>query len=1216
MSFRNILVCFLILLTALLSGTTLYAQKKDKGKTVNPVLEARQRAIDSAREAQVHYYDSLRAARQAYTDSLKEVRQHRTDSLAAIRKYRSSKHYKDSVTAVRQARVDSIRAVRTAYFDSIRAARKHVIDSTIAARRKVVDSIRAIQKHRADSLAVIRKYRSSKRYKDSVAVVRKERLDSIKAVRQAFNDSLAAARKAYNDSLAAERKAKLDSMMAVRKAFVDSLKEVRKARTDSLAKIKEKREKAQKDRLKNREEKMKLALEMKIKKKREAWSNEKMLKKRWSPPRKAIQNTFTRYNYYYNSELKMEEAMENMRRVSKDNYDSMLALFPFDPDRDSALIAPDMDSIIQKTSIGVQLHDPRTKWGDDLYLLMGQAYYYKGDYDNASTTFKYIVGMYDRAKKKASRSRRSYSSSRDRNKKTSSSVMEADKNSFFDFLKHRSVHNESLLWLARTFTEWHKEGEAESVLDLLETDPNLPENMRGRLALEKAYVNLSQNDLKAATENLQVVAADKEQPGWIRQRAAFINGQILYNRGDYNGSASSYAQVIDLHPQIDMDFYARKNMAYSLMMGGQDQDEAVASLRRILKDGKYVPYYEQVYYVIGKLSANTGKTDEAISYLNKSIHAPRATKRQKALSFAALGNVYYGLHQYDLAKLSYDSAAMLATAVPDDTSVNLAVRRAVVLDYVTRPAGVIHAQDSLLNLAAMSDREQRSEVRKYIRYLRDKRADSIFAAQNAGLNNAMQNAANNNLNNTGGGANYANWYFSNPVQMQQGQNEFKRKWGNRPLADNWRRASALSGSGSTGQQVAGAGDTEEDNPDLDENGLPTEESLIAYIPNAPERKEQALKDIRRAYVDLSDAYIQRLEDYPEAIRTLDTLDKRFPAHEFKDEELYQRYLVALRQNDLQQSRIYANMLIDQYPDSKCTKLVRPTEDGAGLANNNSIPVAEYHDSTYSLLLQRRYNESLDRARQGEKMYTDEGYYKKFRIIEAISLLGVEQLDEADSIAFGFIKKYPGDSLLPWAQMVLDYTKKYRAAHPELMAAANKPGTANGGLPAGAAGTNAPAPSDGNAPAGAVKPGAPAAGNVPPPPEDSAMPLVNVPPPKEYAYNPQEPHYVVFSFPVMEQRAMGVKAALGDFNTFKFANLGLNVGSEMLTAQQGLVAVRTFDNAARAKIYLNELKNTSQIFREYKTGEYQLFLISASNYAKLVNDKGIAEYFNFYRSHYK
>lgn len=1162
---------------------------KERKRVSDSVSTARQNTIESARKERQRVMDSTKAARLKVTDSIKLVRQHRADSLDAIRKYKESRRYRDSVERIRTARLDSIkterqqaldstRLARNHYFDSVKTERKRVSDSTIAARKVVTDSMKAIQKRRSDSMATIRAYRESPRYKDSVLVVRTKRLDSIKADRKAFNDSLAAVRRAYNDSITTARKTYNDSVVAVRTQYLDSVKDVRKKYADSMAVVKEKREKDKKARQKLKEEKQQLAFELKIKKKREAWSNEKMLKKKWSLPRQAIQNTFTRYNYYFNTDRKMDEALDNMKRVRKDNYDSMLTLYPFDPDRDSAALAADMDSIIQKTSIGIQIHDPRTKWGDDLYLLLGQAYYYKGDYKNAAIAFRYVISLRDLNKKKKP------ANTSGTGKKEQKSLVEEDDKSMLDFLKHRTVHNEAILWLARTYTEAHNHDMAESVIDLLETDPKMPENLRGRLALEKAYLYLDRKNEKAAIPQLAIVAADNNLPNWVRQRAAFINGQLQQDDGDYTASAQSFKQVIELMPEIEMDFYARKNLAYSQMMGGGDQQEAIASLKKVLKDGKYLPYYEQVYFVLGRLAANSGDNEEAVEYLQQSLASTKSTKKQKAQSFASLGNVYYRMANYVPAKQAYDSAAIMAANAPGDTLLAVAVRRSQALGYITGPAKTIHDQDSLLALSAMSEKEQRANARRYIRALQQARQDSIFRAENAGLNAALQNVSAEQA--------IANWYFANPTLMQQGTNEFKRKWGNRPLQDNWRRMSAI---GFAGQNNKNNQQQSEENPDIDEEGLPTEDALIAGIPRTQKEQDDARRLIRRAYVDLGTAYIKQLEDYPRAKVSLDTLDTRFAQHEHQAEVLYLRYLMALRQNQLPEAQTYSQRLLQEHSTSRWAQLVRPTEDG-GPVSTTDVPVSVFYDETYGQLIQRQYPIVLQRSREGQSRYNDQVYQNRFKIMEAISLAGLGNYQQADTLVRQYMIANPAgnDSLRIWAESILNYINAQKK-----LTAANDTGAKKQAVVPAAVQTQKTAP-------------------VPPPAPVTEVTTVTAPEnaPESFKYDAKAEHMVIFSFGKVESRTMGVKSAIADFNKFKFGSLGLSSDIEQMNETQGFVVVRKFSNAAQAKIYLGTLKKTEQVFRDYKSNEYQLFLISTANYAKMLKDGSIEPYMEFYRTSYR
>ena len=1004
------------------------------------------------------------------------------------------------------------------------------------------------------------------------------------------------------DKLKAARKVTADSLAAIRKVRADSLAVKRKERAAGLAKNKDNQFRDKKIKEKQAENKAQLAFELKIKKKRSVYSNENMLKKKWSPPRKAVQNTFTHYNYYFNAARKMDEAEANMQRAAKDKWDERIALFSFNPAVDSTTFAADMDSVIQKTSLGIQIHDPRTKWADDLYLLLGKAYFYKGDAENAASSFKYIVALNERAKadaaKKAANSNRSV-----RGKRAVPSIVTPEQTGVAAIIKREPANNEGLLWLAHTYTTYGRLGEAESVLDLLGNDPKFPESLRGELALEKGFLALKEHNDKEAAQELIVAAADKSIATYTRRRAAFLAGQLLQDEGAYNEAARQYAAVTDMHPKIDMDFVARRNRAYALMQSGGVQKEAIASLKSMLNDGKFSPYYEQIYYVLGRLSANAGANDEALSYLRQGLASAKTTRKQKALSFAALGNVYFNTGAYPESKLAFDSVSKYMSAAPDDSGVVIAMRRASLVDKIAIPSGTIRQQDSLLALGATSSKEQRAVVRRYIRGLEARQADSAFRAEHAGLAAAAQQ---DNSDAKGSDATASSWYFANAAQMQQGVTDFKRKWGNRPQADNWRRAAALAAAGTSTPGVnASAGDKGDAGDStagaaLDARGLPTEEALLAMIPTTSEARAVATGRLQRATVDMATAYVRQFEDYNRASVTLDTFDKRWTLNPYTAEATYLRYLIALRRNNLKDAQRYSDKLQKDFSGTQWANYVAPApgekdDSGPALAS-----IGEYYGATYDLLQQRQYGEVLSRTRSARRQYADEAYSSRFRIVEAMAYAGSAQYREADTILSDFIRTHTDDPLKPWAERVLSYVSERRKT--DTLKYAPEHGAAGPALPDGLTAPGLPVtattPVNAAAPIGTK------------PADTSTAPV-----PADYVYKPAEPHYFVFAFSKMEAKAMGVKAGVADLNTFRFNSANLEASMVPMKAGKGIIVVKTFKNAGAARTYLASFNDTKMLVREYGAGEYQTFVISAANYRKLANDGSIGSYLPFYRAHY-
>ncbi|MEO6832904.1 MAG: hypothetical protein ABI378_10460, partial [Chitinophagaceae bacterium] len=829
------------------------------------------------------------------------------------------------------------------------------------------------------------------------------------------------------------------------------------------------------------------------------------------------------------------------------------------------------------------IHDPRTKWSDDLYLLLGKAYYYKGDKENASNAFKYIVSINEKEKALAAKKAKK----KGKFKREEPSLVTPQQKGIAAIIKRNPATNDGLLWLVRTNTAYGDYDRSESLLDLLSADAKFPENFKGRLALEKAFLALKKDNEKEAIKQLSIVSIDKNLPVDLRRRAAYLNGQLLQADGQFTIAADQFSLVSDLHPKIDMDFYARRNRAYALMQSGGVQTAAIASLKSMLNDGKFRTYYEQVYYILGRLAANSGDTKGAISYLEDGIHSAKSTKKQKAVSFAALGNIYFNLADYPNAKTAYDSAAHFAQYAPEDSSVMLATSRVALVDKVAEPANIIHVQDSLLALGALSEKEQKLVVKRFIRAWEKQKADSAFQAENAG-NSVAANAGSNNSNDPSA----MTWYFSTPLLVQQGKAEFKRIWGDRPNVDNWRRASALAASsGSIANTGSSSGSSSDaDNNAVNENGVPTEEVLMGYIPHTDEARATATNRLQRAYLDMSTAYVKQFNDYPRATTALDTLDRRWPGNPYAAEATYLRYLIALRENKLSDAQAYSTKIRNDFGTSEYAELVgvaagSSTESGTA----NKVSVDEYYGTTYKLLQDRQFGEVLGRARNAKRQFpNDEKYSSRFKMVEAVAYAGSAQYKQADTLLQKFIKESPKDSLVPWANEVL-----------RIVGEKIKADTLNRKRDSSVIATNILKPG------GAIKPqGRPSL--------DSA----GFPPPENYTYQPKLPHYFVFAVNRMESKAMGVKAGLGDFNKFTSAEDSLTTIIEPLSGGHAIIVVKSFKNATAAKRYLSMFKASQSLVREYKPDEYNLFIISANNYRKLMADGQMVPYQDFYKRNYK
>src|SRR6266496_5503284 len=117
--------------------------------------------------------------------------------------------------------------------------------------------------------------------------------------------------------------------------------------------------------------------------------SEKSDQKKFTLPRRFIQNTVTHYNYYFNANNKLNEILERAKGSFRDDYSQLLPFYNYTLET-TQLDSVQLDSITYKSSTGIALHDLRNDWADNLYLLWGAAYYLRKEFDSAYLMFQFI----------------------------------------------------------------------------------------------------------------------------------------------------------------------------------------------------------------------------------------------------------------------------------------------------------------------------------------------------------------------------------------------------------------------------------------------------------------------------------------------------------------------------------------------------------------------------------------------------------------------------------------------------------------------------------------------------------------------------------------------------------------------------------------------------------------------------------------------------------
>src|SRR5438552_11927785 len=249
--------------------------------------------------------------------------------------------------------------------------------------------------------------------------------------------------------------------------------------------------------------------------------SEKSEQKKFTLPRRFIQNTTTHYNYFFNAKNKLNEILARAKGEHRDDFTELLSFYNYDLDA-TARDSVQLDSVIYKATSGIVLHDLRSDWADNMYLLWGAAHYLQKEFDSAYLTFQFI--NYAFAPKEKDGYYQYIGSGMDGNSAISISTKEKTSLTKKMFSRPPS-RNEAFIWQIRNFLAWEQYPEAASLIATLKADPVFPSRLENDLEEVQALYFYKQNAWDSAAFHLSN-ALGNATSGQERSRWEFLTGQM------------------------------------------------------------------------------------------------------------------------------------------------------------------------------------------------------------------------------------------------------------------------------------------------------------------------------------------------------------------------------------------------------------------------------------------------------------------------------------------------------------------------------------------------------------------------------------------------------------------------------------------------------------------------------------------------------------------
>ena len=712
----------------------------------------------------------------------------------------------------------------------------------------------------------------------------------------------------------------------------------------------------------------------------------------------------TKYNIYHNGAISFLEGEKAIIEANKDDFSSILNLYPVSNHEAAQAAGSQMDVTIEKCRKCIKLHSIKTRpkvnyekkrnnpkyaaWLEqeefnnqmgNAWMMLAKAEFHKGEFLGSISTFNYII--------------RHYSNDAD-------------------------MVAQCQLWNARAYAEMGWLYEAEDVLNKVQVD-NLSRKHAPLYASVSADIKLKTKQYKEAIPFIKL-ALPEESKKMYRPRFQFVLGQLYQLFGDRKLAKSAYEKVIKMQPSNEMDFNARLRIAEL----NDSPKEAIKQLNKMAKLDKNKDLLDQIYGAIGNVYLAQKDTTKALEYYTKAIESSTQNGLEKASILVTAGDIYYEQRDYIHASPCYKEATQILSAESEQYA--RIQRRSETLDELVVEYSVVQLQDSLQALSKLSEAEQRvvvdSIIARLIRAEKEAKEKEEQAARDAA--NGVGPRSVNTSNMLGGGSQSRDWYFYNPQLLRSGQQAFRTQWGNRALEDNWRRLSKAMSSSvyddeteeklPTDSLAEGAENLAAAPVETDDH---KPEYYLQQIPKTEEDINQSNEMIAAALYNMVYIYRDRVGDQELSDETFRDFCKRFPNHELLVDLYYMQYLTALKSNDMMEAEQYRQDIMRLFPGTDEAYIVSQP-DYFNKLRRMSIEQDSLYEQTYTAYSQNQFALVKENKAYAETNYPLSPLMPRFLFLNAIAVAKTDGQDAFVLQLQDMVARYPDSELASMAKDML------------------------------------------------------------------------------------------------------------------------------------------------------------------------------------------------------
>ena len=731
-----------------------------------------------------------------------------------------------------------------------------------------------------------------------------------------------------------------------------------------------------------------------------------------------------KYNTYYNGTLAYIDGSLEKETGNKDNYTEQIPLYTVSNKNSREIGKANFDRAIEKCEKAIHQHSikrrpewtkNRRKTAKDIewlsrreynpflwkaWMLMGRSQFYQGDFESAAATFSYMSRLY---------------------------------------ATQPAIYGKARAWLAKCYIEQNWNYDAEDVIRNM-----LRDSIHWRAQKEWDYTfadyYIHTGNAEQAIPYLRKVISH-EMRRKQKAREWYLMGQLQASIGNKKEAYKAFRHVIRQNPPYELAFNAR--IAMTEVMAKDNAGKMISRLKRMAASDNNKEYQDQIYYAIGNIHLSRKDTLQAITAYEKGNQKSTRNGIEKGVLLLHLGDLYWTKEKFSDARRCYGEAIGLLDK--DRKDYQQLANRSKVLDELVPYTDAVQLQDSLQQLARMSEKERNAAIDRVIDALKKKEkeernrkaeeeAESTLRQDGGNFANnnnfASSNSPQKNNENSANTSANGQWYFYSPLTVSQGKAQFQKLWGKRDNVDNWQRinktvvANAAGAEEMTDEQrdsLAQAAEQEEllkQTSDSAVNDPHRREYYLAQIPFTPEQLAESNKLLEDGLYHAGVIFKDKLDNLPLSRKSLQRLVNNHPDYAHLDDAYYHLYLLYSRERKPEMAQTYLQKLKAEYPESQWTTLLSDPYYA-----ENAKRGVQIEDSLYTLTYQAFRDGEYDKVERNAQIsrnrFPDGANRDKFLFIGGLSKLNDGDIKSCLADLKEVVSKYPDSRLSEMAGMIIN-----------------------------------------------------------------------------------------------------------------------------------------------------------------------------------------------------